>query len=182
MRIINLTLLSVICIFTLTNCSKDSKLPTETEPQQSLIVNPADGSTGVQLNTPMTLLFARPVIKGIVENNFHLISAKDMADSMSPGHPMMNHSNMMMAMADSAIMHHLDRYHSTHGTITWNSDSTLCTFVTDSMLTRQTGYMIHLGDEMVKMMKQRMGDMGMMNGSGTGMMSDDIMLHFSTID
>jgi hypothetical protein len=148
--------------------------PNETKQQQNLIVNPADGSTGVQLSIPVILTFAKPVIKGIVEENFHLISAKDMADSMSHSHPIMNHSNMMMAMADSAIMQHLDRYHSTHGIITWNSDSTLCTFMPDSMLTRQTEYMIHLGDEMVKMMKQRMGNMGLM--------SDDIILHFNTID
>jgi len=115
-----------------------------------------------------------------VEKDFHLISARDMADSMSMGHPMMNHSNMMMAMSDSTIMQHLDRYHSTHGDFTWNGDSTLCTFFADFMLTGHTQYMIHLGDEMVKMMKEHMSDMGTMHGMGTGQLSDNIMLHFTT--
>jgi len=152
----------------------------ETDKQQALIVSPADGSTGVQLNATVILSFARPVMEEIVEDNFHLISTKDMADSMSMGHPMMGHSNMMMAMLDSTIMHHLDRYHSTHGGFTWNSDSTRCTFVADSMLSGNTQYMIHLGDEMVKMMKEHLGDMGSMPGMGTGQLSENIMLHFTT--
>jgi hypothetical protein len=181
-KIINLSLLFISFTFTLNSCSKDVKSPTETEQQPSLNVSPFDGSTGVQLNAPVTLTFNKPVIKGIVESDFHLISARDMADSMSMGHPMMNHDDMMMAMSDSTVMHHLDRYHSTHGGFTWNSDSTICTFVADSMLTRDTQYMIHLGDGMVRMMKEHMGDMNTMNGMGTGQLGDNIMLHFTTID
>lgn len=181
-KIINLSLLFISFTFTLNSCSKDAKSPTETEQQLSLNVSPSDGNTGVQLNAPVKLTFAKPVVKDIVENGFHLISARDMADSMSMGHPMMNHSDMMTAMSDSAIMHHLDRYHSTQGGFTWNSDSTLCTFFADSMLARRTQYMIHLGDGMVRMMKEHMGNMGAMNGMGTGQLSDNIMLHFTTVD
>jgi len=89
---------------------------------------------------------------------------------------------MMMAMSDSEIMHHLDRYHSTQGTFAWNIDSTFCTFAVDSMLTRQTEYMIHLGEEMVKMIEQRMDGINTMHGMGTGMMSNNIMIHFTTLD
>ncbi len=179
----NYIFLSILYVFStavMYTCSKDANTMYETDKQPALIVSPADGSTGVQLNATVTLSFARPVMEGIVENNFHLISARDMADSMSMGHPMMSHSNMMMAMSDSAIMHHLDRYHSTHGDFSWNSDSTLCTFFADSMLAGHTQYMIHLGGEMVKMMKEHMGDMGTMHGMGTGQLSDNIMLHFTT--
>jgi hypothetical protein len=177
-----LSLLFISFTFTLNNCAKDSKSLLDTERQTSLSVIPADGSTGVQLNAPVTLSFAKSVVRSVVEENFHLISAKDMTDSMSPGHPPMHHSNMIMAMGDSAIMHHLDRFHSTSGSITWNSDSTFCSFMADSMLTPHSEYMICLGEGMVKMMEQRMGKMSMMNGMGTGMMNDNIMLHFTTID
>lgn len=181
-KYIYLSIFYVFLAAVIYTCSMDANMMSATTKQPALIISPADGSTAVQLNTLITLSFARPVLEGIVENNFHLISARDMADSMSMGHPMMNHSNMMMAMSDSAIMHHLDRYHSTHGDFSWNSDSTLCTFIADSMLARHTQYMIHLGDEMVKMMKEHMGSMGTMHGMGTGQLNDNIMLHFTTVN
>jgi hypothetical protein len=179
---IYLLILFIVAVFILHNCSQDTKSPAAADTQPAFIVQPADGSTGVNLNEPVKITFSEPVLKGIVENNFHLISTRDMADSMSMGHPLMNHSNMTMAMSDSVIMHHLDRYHSTHGGFIWNADSTLCTFIADSMLAGRTVYMIHLGDRMVKMMKEHMGDMGVMNGMGTGQLSDNIMLHFTTVD
>jgi hypothetical protein len=43
-------------------------------------------------------------------------------------------------------------------------------------------YMIHMGAEMVQMMQSRMGEMGMMQGHGTGTMSGDMMYHFTTMD
>ncbi len=179
---IYLLMFLIVVVFTMHNCSQDAKSPAAADTKPALLVQPANGSTGVNLNEPVRLTFSEPVIKGIVEKNFHLISARDLADSMSLGHPMMEHSDMMTAMSDSAIMHHLDRYHSTQGGSTWNSDSTLCTFFADSMLARHTQYMIHLGDKMVKMMKEHMGDMSTMNGMGTGQLSDNMMMHFTTVN
>jgi hypothetical protein len=85
-------------------------------------------------------------------------------------------------MSDTGKMHHLDDVHATRGMFFWNSDSTVCTFRPDSMLSPTTQYMVHFGQEMVQMMEMRMGSMGSMSGHGSGMMSSDMMFHFTTLD
>jgi hypothetical protein len=42
--------------------------------------------------------------------------------------------------------------------------------------------MIHIGPEMMQMMRRRMSDMGAMGGHGSGAMQDDMILHFATMD
>ena len=43
-------------------------------------------------------------------------------------------------------------------------------------------YMVHLGPEMMRMLEDRMGPMGMMGGRTGGMMADHMMYHFLTMD
>ena len=165
----------------LIGCSKDS-LPVTASQQSPIVVNPGDGQTGVRLDAGVILNFAKPVDRSVVERDFHLVSEWAMADSLCPFSPDMNHGNMMTAMLDSTQMHHLHQNHSTRGGFRWNNDSTVCTFKPDSMMTPKMQYMIHMGREMVEMMGSRMGEMGMMGGHGIGMMQDDMMFHFVTMD
>jgi hypothetical protein len=50
------------------------------------------------------------------------------------------------------------------------------------MLSPKTQYMMHFGQEMVQMMEMRIGSMGSMSGHGSGMMSSEMMFHFTTLD
>jgi hypothetical protein len=169
-------------VLAIAGCSKDSSSPVKSIDATPLSTTPSDGSNGVRLDAQISLSFATPVEKAVVERDFHLISERDMADSLCPVSQMMGHGNMTMTMMDSGKMHHLDQVHSTHGRFSWNSDSTRCTFAADSMMAPRTQYMMHLGHEMMEMIERRVGSMKMMSGHGTGMMSDEMMFHFSTID
>jgi hypothetical protein len=163
-------------------CSKNSSSPVQTGDTSPLFTTPSDGANNVQLNAQIALSFSKSVEKNVVERNFHLISERDIADSLCPVSKTMAHGNMTMTMMDSGKMHHLDQIHSTRGRFSWNSDSTRCTFTSDSLMTPRTQYMIHLGRDMVEMVERRVGSMKMMSGHGSGMMSDEMMFHFSTID
>src|SRR3990172_1782003 len=98
-----------------------------------------------------------------------------MADSLCPVSVTMDHGSMMNAMGDSAAMNHIDQYHSTPGRFTWNSDSTGCTFRSDSLLSPRTLYTIHMNREMTQMMERRLGSMGTMDGHLGGMMSAEMV-------
>jgi hypothetical protein len=164
-------------------CSKKSSAPTDSGTSATqLLLSPTDGQTNVRLDAPVVLTFTKSVDRATVERGFHLISEKAMADSLCPVSPSMGHGNMMNSMTDSSKMHHLDQYHAMRGQYLWNTDSTLCTFKPDSMMTPQTQYMMHVDREMTQMMEDRMGGMGMMTGHGTEMMSTEMMFHFSTQD
>jgi hypothetical protein len=134
------------------------------------------------LDAPVVLTFARPVDRDVVQRNVHLINERAMADSLCPDSAMMPHETMMSVMADSTIMHHMDVVHSTPGRFSWNADSTECYFRPDSLMMPRTQYMIHMGTEMMQMMERRMGNMGMMDGHGSGMMRNEMVLHFVTMD
>lgn len=164
-------------------CSKDSSSPTDTTSllPASLIVAPADGQTNVRLDAGIVLSFAKPVDRTVVERNIHLISERMLADSLCPDSMMVSHGGMSGVMMDSAMMRHVGRVHATPGRFLWDG-GTNCTFIPDSMMTPQTRYMIHLGPEMMQMMRDRMGEMGTMGGHGNGIMRDDMMLHFTTLD
>jgi len=165
----------------LTGCSNDSQSPTAATPQ-NLTVSPADGATGVRLDAEVTLTFASPVGRDVVERDFHLISERAMADSTCPESTAMDHGAMADWMADTTMMGHMDVYHSMPGRFSWNGTGTACTFQPDSMMTPVTRYMIHMGREMMDMVEHRTGGGGMMPGHGTGMMTGDMMLHFATMD
>lgn len=174
----------ILFAFAAAGCSKDSDMTSSSgnATESILTLNPVDNATSVRLDAPVTLTFAKSVDRAIVERGFHLISERAMADSLCPVSPMMGHGNMMGSMADSSKMHHLDQYHMTKGKFIWNSDSTQCTFKPDSMMMPKTQYMMHIDRDMTQMMEQRMSGMGMMGGHGTGMMSGEMMLHFTTLD
>jgi hypothetical protein len=165
-------------------CSKDSYssigTPPATTPQVALA--PYDGSGNVRLDESVRVAFAKPVDRAIVQRNFHLISQKAMVDSMCPVSTTMQHGDMMSAMSDTAKMRHLDEIHATNGMFLWNSDTTYFTFRPDSLLSPKTQYMVHLGPEMIQMMEVRMGGMSSMGNHGSGMMSKDMMFHFTTLD
>jgi hypothetical protein len=168
-------------VLAITGCSKNSTSPVQSVDATPLSTTPGDGSNGVPLDAQISLSFATSVEKAVVERNFHLFSERDMADSLCPVSKTMGHGNMTMTMMDSGKMHHLDQVHSTHGRFSWNGDSTRCTFAAESIMTPRTQYMMHLGHEMVEMIERRVGSMKMMSGHGCGMMSDEMMFHFSTI-
>ena len=174
-------IIAVIVAIALVACSKDSPSVIALQPAP-LVVNPVDGQTGVRLDAGVILAFARAVDRSVVERDFHLISERAMAYSLCPISTTMDHGKMMNAMADSSNMHHLDQTHSTRGGFLWNNENTVCTFRPDSMLTPKIQYMIHMGREMMDMMQGRMGDMNAMGAHGSGTMSNDMMLHFWTMD
>ncbi len=168
-------------------CSKQTSAPTDSTTSASqLLLSPTDGQTNVRLDAPVVLTFAKSVDRATVERGFHLISASAMADSLCPLSSLMGQGSMMDSMTnsmmDSSTMHHLDQYHSMHGQFAWNTDTTFCTFKPDSLMTPRTQYMMHMDRGMTQMMEQRMGSMGTMSGHGTGMMSAEMMFHFSTQD
>ncbi len=174
--------IAAVMIFAVVGCSKDdhaSMMTNSTSPK--ITVTPGDGATNVRLDEGIAFTFEKPVDRGTTERNIHLFSEKDMADSTCPMSTMMGHGMMDSAMTDSMTMNHLISRHSTHGHFQWNSDSTLCTFRPDSMMMAGMRYMIHVGREMMQMMEDRMGNMGMMAGHGSGMMSRDVMYHFQTM-
>ncbi len=166
----------------LVGCSKKSSSMVDPTVPTSLSVNPTDGQAAVRLDAGVALTFAKPVDRVTVERNFHLMSQRSMPDSVCPDRTMMPHGGMTGVMNDSLMMRHMGQVHSMGGRFTWNGDSTMCTFRPDSMMTPRTQYMIHMGREMMQMMQRRMGDMGMMGNHGNGMMQDDMMLHFTTMD
>lgn len=174
---------ALIIIAVIGGCTKDnqtSMMTSSTTPQ--VAVAPSDGATNVRLDAPVTLTFAKPVDQTITERNLHLFSQKDMQNSACPMGMGMGQGMMDSAMMDSAMMSHLVALHNTHGRFQWNSNGTACSFLPDSMMTPNMSYMIHMGREMVQMMQSRMGEMGMMQGHGAGMMSGDMMYHFTTMD
>ncbi len=182
MKTVMLSIVTLVAAAIIAGCSDRSVSPDESFDQAQFTVTPGDGVANVNLDTPIVFTFRKSADRQNVERNFFLISEKGMADSLCPVSTMMSHGNMMTAMSDSSKMHHLDQYHSTRGRFTWNGESTQCTFQPDSLMTSGTHYMIHIGRDMVRMIEQRMGDMGMMGGHGTSIMSSDMMLHFWTND
>lgn len=173
---------AVALVLGIVGCSKNSSSPVQSYDASPLSITPSDGANGLRLDAQITLSFAKPVDKGVIERNLHLISERDMADSLCPDSKTMAHGNMSMAMMDSGKMHHLDRIHSTRGRFSWNRDSTRCTFAAESLMTPRTQYMIHFGRDMVEMIERRVGSMKMMSGHGTGMMNKEMIFHFTTMD
>ena len=158
-----------------------SKSPTAAVPG-SFVVSPVSGATGVRLDAAITLTFPAPVDRNVVERDLHLISQSAMNVSTCPDSTSMSHGTMADWMADSSKMNHMDRYHATVGHFSWNDSGTACTFKPDSMMTPATPYMIHLGRRMMEMVTQRMDSGITMSDHGSGMMSGDMMLHFTTLD
>ena len=173
---------AVLTLVPLSGCSRQSSAPMAPPPAASLAVIPADGAAGVRLDAGVQLAFGTPVDRAVVERGFHLISEYDMTSAPCPDSAMGPHGTMSMVMSDSTMVRHMDDFHATGGSFTWNQAGTESAFQPDSMMRPQTRYMVHLGREMVQMMESRMGSMGGMAGHGSGMMAADMMVHFTTMD
>ncbi len=180
---INFFVIALALAIAIGGCSKNSTTGEDTTmPPANLIVSPSDGQSAVRLDAAIALTFAKPVDRAVVESNLHLISQAAMADSLCPDSTMMPHRGMTNIMGDSSMMRHMGQVHAARGSFLWSGDSTRCYFKPDSMMTPRMQYMIHMGKEMMQMMERRLGNMGMMGGHGTGMMSNDMMYHFATMD
>jgi hypothetical protein len=177
---ISFIFIGVIASVIIVGCNKSSPVTSESTAAPQLSILPSDASSNIDVTTNVALTFSKPVYRTIVMQNLFIISERNIPDSMYSMPSMMGHGTMMDIMADSSKMHYLDHYRSMHGTLTWNGDSTQCIFHPDSLLTPNTQYMVHLRSDMVKMMDQQTGSMGMMGNRGTGMMSSEMMFHFTT--
>lgn len=175
---------ALLVVVLVAGCANEAAAPISPENNQEdfLALKPADGESSVRLDAPVILTFAKPVDRAAVERGLLLISERAMADSLCPVSQTMDHGNMMGSMVDSSKMHHLDQYHASKGSFTWNTNSTQCMFQPDSLMTPKTSYMLRMNREMTQMIEQRLGSMGMMGGHGTGMMSSEMMFHFFTMD
>ncbi|MBI5710223.1 MAG: hypothetical protein HZC42_07970 [Candidatus Eisenbacteria bacterium] len=174
---------AVLILVVLTGCSKDSRSPADALKPSAppVAVSPADGEAGVRLDAGVTLAFAKAADRAVVERGFHLISEPDMADSLCPDTAMV-HGSMDSLMMSPGMMTHMDQWHHTPGSFSWNGTSTQAVFTPQSWMDPQTRYMVHMGEEMVQMMESQMGGMGSMGGHGSGAMSGHMMLHFTTMD
>lgn len=79
-------------------------------------------------------------------------------------------------------MGQLGQFHASRGTLSWNSDSTLCPFKPDSMMVPKTQHMVHLDRNLTQMMENRLGSMITMAAHGAGSMGGEMMFHSSTMD
>ena len=174
-------MVTLLALASLTGCSKSPVSPAP-QPTGRLSISPTDGQTAVRLDAAVILTLSAPVDRDVVERNFHLVSESALANSLCPDPSMPPHGSMSSIMGDPVLMRHIDQYHSTHGTFSWNGPGTECAFRPDFMMTPLTPYMIHMGGEMMSMMSQRLGDLGKMGGHGAGQMSNDMMFHFTTLD
>ena len=110
------------------------------------------------------------------------MSDYSMKDSLCPNPSMGPHGSMVNVMADSMMLRHMDQAHAIPGKFSWNSDNTECWFAPDSMMRPLTQHMIHMGSELMDMLARRMGNTGVMDGHTDGMMRNEMLLHFSTLD
>ncbi len=172
--IVFFTTLLIISILSFAGCDQSNNVsPKE---QISFQVSPPDGAENVDASSQVIIEFSKPVDPSIVERSFHLISERDMADSLCPVSKDMNHGMMSPAsMSQSTMMHLIDR-HQSHGTFSWNDSNTKCIFTSDSSLTPNTQYMMDMGKEMMQMMSNS----GMANCNCPGMESSDVLFHFRT--
>jgi hypothetical protein len=178
----NIIIAITVAIFAITGCSKDSTSLLGPNQTSSYSISPKEGETDVRLDAGITLNFAKPVVRSIVENNLYLMSARGMDDSLHPVGDSMGYGMMNEAMMDSMKMIHMVNQHRASGKYLWNRDSTQCTFTPDSMMISGMQYMIRMGLDMVKMMENRIGNMGMTGEQGNGMMNKEMYSHFTTMD
>ena len=171
-----LLFLVLVFVIALVGCSNDSGSPVT---PTALIVSPADGATGVRLDSVVKLTFAGKLDRDVIERGFHVISENALMDMPCPDSTM-QHQPMMDCMDDS-LMAHMDRNHSTHGQFSWDESGTVCTFRPDTMLSPSTRYMMHMDGKMMDMVGMHAGGDGMMQDHGSGMMGGDMVLHFTTM-
>ncbi|MBL7995729.1 Ig-like domain-containing protein [bacterium] len=183
MRTMKISAMAIIGLLWVMSCSNNDDM------MQALGISPSDGEINVALNKNVKLSFDTPMVRSVVQKNFHMMTTQKMqsiADSMMVYMGMMGtmtHDDSatiysgMMRMMDSSAM---------PGAFMWNSDSTQCTFDPDSLMMAGTQYRMHMGREMMTMTGMMQGD-GMMSDNNHGMMGDaggmmhgDMMINFTT--
>ncbi|MBI5021756.1 MAG: hypothetical protein HZB59_09980 [Ignavibacteriales bacterium] len=179
---IKLIITTLLIALGIIGCSKEATSPTSSNQTPIFSISPKDGEANVRLDATITLNFAQPVVRGIVENNLYLMSARGMDDSLHPAGDSMGYGMMNETMMDSMKMLHMMNQHRAKGKYLWNGDSTRCIFTPDSMMISGMQYMVRMGTDMVKMMENRLGDMNMMGNHGNGVMKNEMYYHFTTMD
>lgn len=173
---LNQLVLITLLVGALTGCGKRTTSPMQPATSAVLKVIPADGATTVRLDAGVSLDFGVAVDRGVVESSFHLVSEADMSGPC-PDASMPAHGSMDAIMSDPTMLGHMDAYHATAGTFSWNDASTLCVFIPGTAMRSQTRYMMHMDRAMLEMMGKRGG---MMPG-GQRTASGDMLAHFLTI-
>lgn len=161
-------------------CSNDSPWPVSPASGKLIAVSPADGTTNVRVDAGLLLTFSGPVDRVTVQRGLHLISAAALSDSACPDSATLSHPDMEHCMLDPAMMRHLDEYHGTSGSFSWNAAGTVCTFQPATWMSSATNYMVHMGGDVAGMMGEGMGGMG--GDHDSGKVNADVTLHFTTMD
>lgn len=165
--------------FLAAGCNRTNPADNSVLSETPLQISPADNALDVPTSAGVTLTFQRPMDRSVVERNFRLMDERSYPDSLCPVSTTMGHGSMGTSMMDPQKMAHLDSIHALRGAFTWNGDSTVCTFRPDSLLRPAMQHMVHLRQEMVGMLKGRMGSMGMMDRRGMGI-GAGMAFHFAT--
>ncbi|MBI5645616.1 MAG: hypothetical protein HY962_01685 [Ignavibacteriae bacterium] len=148
-----------------------------------MTVFPSDNAVDVPADVPITMIFTTAVDRDAVERNFHLVSERMMPDSMCGMRGDMPHGSMNGGMMDTLMQGHTMAKGAMTGTFRWSANGTRCDFIPDSLMTSETAYYIHMDADMVAMMREKMGDVGMHQGGGMmnhGSMNGGMMLRFRT--
>lgn len=161
-------------------CSEESDSPVTPQSPTLVSVSPRDGAGGVSLDAPIVLGFSAPVDRDLVQNELRLISEWAISDSVCPDSATMWHGDMEHCMDDPEVMRHLDRHHATHGSFSWNANSTVCTFQPAERMIQSTRYMIHIGTDVARMCDGSMARMMDRHGHDHGP-GGDMALHFTTM-
>ena len=172
-----LGLLMLLALFTpVVGCSSHSTSPMAAA-APVVRLTPANGATAVRLDAPTVVDFGLAVDRATVQSGLHLLSEADMTTGLCPDPSMGSHGTMESMMSDPAMLEHLDHFHSTPGTFSWNAAGTVCTFHPDSLMKPQMRYMVHMTGDMMQMVQRMGGTMmgGPMNSAG------DVMVHFETM-
>ncbi len=165
--------LVVVTSFALSGCS-NSTSPSMMSNSSSVLVesvSPADGATGVPLQTKIAISFTQPMDTSAVRENFHLIGGESMRSWMSSVRPEFGFDHMSDKQF-SAMMGQLDS-RDISGDFVWSPGLQDCEFITDSAFAPQEEYMLIMDEN--GMMNRAMSSMGMMNGD-----KNVLMYHFGT--
>ncbi|TAL68190.1 MAG: hypothetical protein EPN82_12405 [Bacteroidetes bacterium] len=183
--ILMLCSLVISAMLVITSCSMNDN-PANSVSNWFLKFSPANNDESVQVNDRIKLTFAKSVDPKIIEQNFVLISQKDMNDTLCPISKDMGHSDMENAMNNIGMMEHLKDVHHIKGKFSWNSDSTICEFIPDSSLDYNMEYMMFVDQNMVKHMEdiiKMMSDVNMMISEcpcHKNKQNNTMLLHFKT--
>lgn len=155
-----LSIIILISAFFISGCGmKDNNLM-NSNGIEFIKFSPENDAKDVATNEKISLTFAKSVDPNIIEQNFVIISQKDMIDSLCPISKDMGHSDMGNTMMNMEMMKHMKDVHKSMGKFNWNSDFTMCEFIPDLSLSPDTDYMMFVDRDMVSYMGEMMKAMG----------------------